>query len=60
MLISLSLPRQIVGSTTLVVVVALVSFAIGSMLLAGVLNGGPPSAFFLVIAGANVLISFGA
>ena len=30
------------------------------MLLAGALNGGTPSAFFLVIAGANVLVSFGA
>ena len=47
-LISLALPREFVGSTTLVAVVALVAFAIGVLLLAGALNGGAPSAFFLV------------
>jgi diguanylate cyclase (GGDEF)-like protein/PAS domain S-box-containing protein len=30
------------------------------MLLRGALNDGPPSAFILMIAGANVLVSFGA
>jgi diguanylate cyclase (GGDEF)-like protein/PAS domain S-box-containing protein len=59
-LISLALPREFLGSATLVAVVALVAFAIGVLLLAGALNGGAPSAFFLVIAGANVLVSFGA
>jgi len=59
-LISLVLPRRFIGSTALVAVVALVAFAIGAMLLAGALNGARPSAFSLVMAGANVLVSFGA
>lgn len=57
---SLALGRQALGSTLFVGIVAFVAIVIGLLLLGGVLDGSPPSALFLVIAGANVLVSFGA
>ena len=59
-LISLALPRHFLDSPAYVTGVALVAVIIGAMLLRGALNQGAPSAFILVIAGANVLVSFGA
>ncbi len=59
-LASLALPRHFVDSPAFVAVVAFVALAIGTMLLRGALKDGPPSSFMLMIAGANVLVSFGA
>jgi diguanylate cyclase (GGDEF)-like protein/PAS domain S-box-containing protein len=59
-LASLALPRHFVDSPAFVVVVAFAALAIGTMLLRGALKDGPPSSFMLMIAGANVLVSFGA
>ncbi len=59
-LISLALPRHFLDSPAYVTGVALVAVIIGAMLLRGALNQGAPSAFILMIAGANVLVSFGA
>jgi len=59
-LVSLALPRHFIDSPAFVVLVALVALVIGTMLLRGALNEGPPAAFVLMIAGANVLVSFGA
>ena len=59
-LISLALPRHFLDSPAYVAGVALVAVIIGAMLLRGALNQGAPSAFILMIAGANVLVSFGA
>lgn len=59
-LMSLALPRHFVDSPAFVALLAFVALAIGTMLLRGALNDGPPSSFVLMIAGANVLVSFGA
>ena len=59
-LISLALPRHFIDSPVFVALVAVVALAIGTMLLRGALKDGPPSSFILMIAGANVLVSFGA
>jgi diguanylate cyclase (GGDEF)-like protein/PAS domain S-box-containing protein len=59
-LISLALPRHFIDSPVFVAVVAIGALVIGTMLLRGALNDNPPSSFVLVVAGANVLVSFGA
>jgi diguanylate cyclase (GGDEF)-like protein/PAS domain S-box-containing protein len=59
-LLSLALPRHFIDSPAFVAVLAFVALAIGTMLLRGALKDNPPSSFVLMIAGANVLVSFGA